>query len=92
MRGFDGKMLQNAIPSNVQLLQVWARGGAEVSRQKSVKFAVLPYLFHRAAPGMVLAPHILALEGGRLSTSKNEWYYRTFLAPSAPSLFPGLKN
>ena len=72
MRGIDDILLQNAIPSNVQLVQVWAGGGAEVSRPeiRKIHLAVLPYIFYRAAPGRVLGPHILAHEGGRLSASK----------------------
>ena len=87
-------MAKCSIPSNVQLLQVWAGGAAEVSRPeiRKICLAVLSYLFHRAAPGRVLGPHILAPEGGWLSTSKKEWYYRTFLYTSAPTLIPGLKT
>ena len=69
------------------------RGGAEVSWRniRKIRFAVLPYLFHCAAPGRVLGPQILAPEGGRLSTSKKEWYYRILLYISAPTL-PRLEN
>ena len=76
-------MLQNALPSNVQLVQVWPGGGAEVSRPEicKIRLAVLPYLFHRATPDRVLGPHILAPEGGRLSTSKKNGTTGPFCAP-----------
>ena len=80
-------MLQNTMPSNVQLVQVWPGGGAEVSQLEICKIhlAVIatPFSPCRTWQGSGCT-HILAPEGSRLSTSEIEWYYRIFCTPQSP--------